>query len=101
MSEELEKVLNWADYEQPFELGAEMAAEIRRLRIENIHAITWADEQENRADKAEAKLAIAVAILLEADEALTDMGWHTDRGLLNRIRTVLDLVAAEEKGRKL
>jgi hypothetical protein len=29
------------------------------------------------------------AVLVDADDALTDMGWHTDRGLLERIRAVL------------
>ena len=32
-------------------------------------------------------------VLTEADEALTEMGWHTDRGLLQRIRAALGDVA--------
>jgi hypothetical protein len=29
------------------------------------------------------------AVLKDADETLTEMGWHTDRGLLQRIRAAL------------
>ena len=35
--------------------------------------------------------------LREVDTVLTDMGWHTDRGLLYRVRQVIDAYSPETK----
>lgn len=60
-------------------------------------AATTAARQSERAERAEADVALLRAQMQEVDEVLTDLGWHTDRGLLERVRAAL--AATKPKGK--